>query len=130
MWNLRNMELGSVEEAPAPRTGKVRYLDHPQLKLIGSVAYWARGGMTHAVTMIVTLTVKLGITERVRNAIPQRQHATPRPTQRLLTSSKLDLQRQSTAKRTAAYSVSDWAELCDASAGGAGRFQQLEQTHL
>ena len=86
MRNLHNMDLGSVEEAPAPKTGKVRYLDHPRLKLIGNVAYWARGGMAHAVTMIVALTVKLGITKRVRNAIPRRQHTTPRPMQRLLTS--------------------------------------------
>jgi len=71
--NLRNIELGSVEEATAHRTGKVRYLDHPQLGLIGGVAYWARGGMAHAVTMIVALTVKLGITERVHNALPETQ---------------------------------------------------------
>jgi len=38
--NLCIIELGSVEEAPAPRTGKVGYLDHPRLGLIGSVAYW------------------------------------------------------------------------------------------
>jgi len=71
MQNLHNIELGSVEEAPAPRTGKVGYLDHPRLAvgLIGSVAYWVRGGMAHAVTM----TVKLGITERVRNALPKTQ---------------------------------------------------------
>jgi len=71
--NLRNIEIGSVEAAPAPRTGKVGYLNHPRLGLIGCVAYWARGGMAHAVTMIVALTVKLGITERVRNALPETQ---------------------------------------------------------
>jgi len=69
--NLSKIELGSVEGTPAPRTGKVGYLDHPRLGLIGSVACWARGGMAHAVTMIVALTVKLGITERVRNALPE-----------------------------------------------------------
>jgi len=73
LQNLRNIGIGSVEEAPAPRTGKVGYLNHPRLGLIGSVAYWARGGMAHAVTMIVALTVKLGITERVRNALPETQ---------------------------------------------------------
>jgi len=73
--NLRNIEICSVEEAPAPRTGKVWYLNHPRLGLIGSVAYWVRGGMAHAVTimMIVALTVNLGITERVRNALPETQ---------------------------------------------------------
>jgi len=74
--NLSNIESGSVEEAaaaPAPRTGKVRYLDHPRLGLIGSVAYWARGGMAHAATMIIALTVKLGVTEHVRNALPETQ---------------------------------------------------------
>jgi len=35
------------------------------------VAYWARGGIAHAVTMIHALSVKLGITERVRAALPQ-----------------------------------------------------------
>jgi len=37
---------------------------------MGCVAYWACGSVDHAVTMIVALTVKLGITERVRNALP------------------------------------------------------------
>jgi|AntRauMFilla1563_2_1112583.scaffolds.fasta_scaffold18844_2 hypothetical protein len=44
-WNRSKVELGSLEEAPAPRTGKDGYLDHPRLGLMGCFAYWARGGM-------------------------------------------------------------------------------------
>jgi len=50
------------------RRGKNGYVDHPWLGLIGCLAYWARGSMAHAVTMIATRCVKLGISEHVRNA--------------------------------------------------------------
>jgi len=67
-WKRSQVELSSLEEAPAPRTGKDGYLDHPRLGLMGCVTYWEHGGMAHAVTIIVALTVKLGITERVRRS--------------------------------------------------------------
>ena len=70
-WNRCQVELSSLEEAPAPRTGKDGYLEHPRLGLMGCDTYWEHGGMAHAVTMIVALTVKLGITDRVRNALPE-----------------------------------------------------------
>ena len=88
----------SIEDSPSPRTGKHGFPDHPRLGLLGCVIYWARGGMSHAVTMIVALTVKLGITERVRNAQRHRQHVMPRRTQRLLITWKVDLQRQSNTR--------------------------------
>jgi len=37
--NPRNIEIGSVEKAPAPRAGKVGYLNHPRLGLIDSVTW-------------------------------------------------------------------------------------------
>jgi len=36
-WNRSQVELGSLEEAPEPRTGKDGYLDHPRLGLMGCV---------------------------------------------------------------------------------------------
>ena len=35
------------------------------------MAYWACGGIAHAVTMIAALSVKLGITEHVNTALPE-----------------------------------------------------------
>ena len=46
-------------------------MDHPRLGLIGCLAYWPRGSMAHAATMIAALCVKLGISERVRGALPE-----------------------------------------------------------
>mmetsp|Transcript_41971 Transcript_41971/g.61683 ORF Transcript_41971/g.61683 Transcript_41971/m.61683 type:complete len:298 (-) Transcript_41971:621-1514(-) len=42
-WNRFQVQLGSREDALAPRTGKNGYVDHPRLGLIGCLAYWARG---------------------------------------------------------------------------------------
>jgi len=53
------------------RRGKNGYVNHPLLGLISCLAYWARGSMAHAVTMIAALCVKLGISERVRDALPE-----------------------------------------------------------
>jgi len=60
-WNRSQVQLGSREDALAPRTGKNGYVDHPRLGLIGCFAYWARGSMAYAVSMIAALCVKLGI---------------------------------------------------------------------
>jgi len=71
-WRNRSqVQLGSREDALAPRTGKNGYVDHPRLGLIGCLAYWARGSMAHAVSMIASLCVKLGISERVRDTLPE-----------------------------------------------------------
>ena len=70
-WNRSQVQLGSLEDALAPRTDKNGYVDHHQLGLIGCFAYWARGSMTHAVTMIAVLCVKLGMSERVRDTLPE-----------------------------------------------------------
>jgi len=53
------------------RRGKSGYVDHPRLGLIGCLAYWARGSVAYAVTMIAALCVKLGISERMRDALPE-----------------------------------------------------------
>ena len=70
-WNRSQVQLGSREDALATRTGKNGYVDHPRLGLIGCLAYWVRGSMAHAVTMIAALCVKLGFSERVRDALPE-----------------------------------------------------------
>ena len=70
-WNRSQVQLGSLEDAPALRIGEYGYVNHPRLGLIGCLAYWARGSMAHADTMIAALCVKLGISERVRDALPE-----------------------------------------------------------
>ena len=65
------IELGSRNNVREMGSGKNRYVNLPRLGLIGCLAYWARGSMAHAVTMIATRCVKLGISERVCNALPE-----------------------------------------------------------
>ena len=63
-WRNRSqVQLGSREDALAPRTGKNGYVDHPRLGLIRCLVYWARGSMAHAGTMVAALCVKLGISD-------------------------------------------------------------------
>ena len=62
-WNRSQVQLGSREDALAPRTGKNGYVDHPRLGLIRCLVYWARGSMAHAGTMVAALCVKLGISD-------------------------------------------------------------------
>jgi len=69
--NRRAIELGSRENVKELRRVQNGYIDHPRLGLIGCLAYWACGSMAHSVTMIAVLCVKLGISERVRDALPE-----------------------------------------------------------
>ena len=69
--NRRAVQMGSREDAPDPRTGLQGYLLHPRHGLVGGIAYWSRGVVAIAVTMIIRLIAKLDLTERVRNALPQ-----------------------------------------------------------
>ena len=68
--NLRNVKLGSRDNAPTYRTGNEGYLRHPRLGLIGWVAYWSRGHADTAIKMIAQLIVQLDINERVQAALP------------------------------------------------------------
>ena len=71
VMNRRDVEIGSRESAPAPRTGKQGYLHHTRLGLVGAVGYWAGGSVAIAVTMVVALIVHLKIVERVRAELPK-----------------------------------------------------------
>ena len=72
--NRRDIELGSRESAPMPRTGKQGYLHHTRLGLVGAVGYWAAGGsMAVVVTMMVALIVHFKIVERVHAELPKRE---------------------------------------------------------
>ena len=74
VMNRRDIELGSRESAPMPRTGKQGYLHHTRLGLVGAVGYWAAGGsMAVVVTMMVALIVHFKIVERVRAELPKRE---------------------------------------------------------
>ena len=71
VMNRREIELGSRESAPAPRTGQQGYLHHSRTGLVGAVAYWAGGVTALAVTMLVALIVHLQIADKVRDVLPQ-----------------------------------------------------------
>ena len=68
--NLRNVKLGSRDNAPTYRTGSAGFLRHPRHGLIGSIAYWSRGHIDTAIRMIVQLIVQLDMNERVQEALP------------------------------------------------------------
>jgi len=83
-WNLSQVQLGSREDALAPRTGNNGHVNHPRLGLIVCLAYWARGRISHTVSMIAALCVTLGINKRVRDALPE-----TRPTRESQTNAKI-----------------------------------------
>ena len=63
--NRRNVEVGSRDNQPTPRTGKDGFLYHTRLGLVGWISYWCFGDSALAVIILVVLIKTLGLTERV-----------------------------------------------------------------
>ena len=65
MQNRRNVQVGSLENQPKPRTGKDGFLCHVRLGLVGWISYWGLGDSALAVIVLVALIQTLGLTELV-----------------------------------------------------------------
>ena len=53
--NRRNVQVGSLENQPKPRTGKDGFLCHARLGLVGWISYWCLGDSALAVIILVAL---------------------------------------------------------------------------
>ena len=73
MQNRRNVEVGSRENQPKPRTGKDGFLCHPRLGLVEWIAYWCLGETALTVIILVALIKTLGLTELVSDALGSRK---------------------------------------------------------
>ena len=71
--NRRNVQVGSRENEPAPRTGKDGFLNHARLGLVGWISYWSSGDSAQAVIILVALIKSLGLTELVSDALGSRK---------------------------------------------------------
>jgi hypothetical protein len=66
--NRRNVQVGSRENQPNPRTGTDGFLYHVRLGLLGWISYWCCGDAAQAVVILVSLINTLGLTELVSDA--------------------------------------------------------------
>ena len=71
--NRRNVQVGSRENQPTPRTGKDGFLNHTRLGLVGWISYWSCGDSAQVVIILVVLIKSLGLTELVSDALGSRK---------------------------------------------------------
>ena len=65
VYNRHVKQFEFRDDTLPPRTGKQGYLEHSQLGLLGSIAYWLHGDLALVPKMIAALTDKLNIGEQV-----------------------------------------------------------------
>jgi hypothetical protein len=71
--NRRNVQVGSRENQPKPRTVTDGFLYHSRLGLVGWISYWCFEDSVVAVFILVVLIKTLGLTERVSDALANRK---------------------------------------------------------
>jgi hypothetical protein len=71
--NRRNVQVGSLDSQPKPRTGTDGFLCHDRLGLVGWISYWCLGDSALTVFILVGLIKTLSLTERVSDALGSRK---------------------------------------------------------